>query len=374
MTATDSRETILIVEDERGPRESLRLILKPSYDVLLASNGQDALRALREQPIDLVTLDLNMPGVKGIEVLRALKTESPSTEVVVITGFATVNSAVECIRHGVHDFITKPFNVIEVMATVERALRKRRSRSRLHAFLGRLGDILGRSTPGAAALGAIEADEGLISEVRQALITAFKPITKASPDRVFEFAEVLADTLEIKDAYTHGHSRRVSYYAGLLAEHIGLEAGLREEIRLAAFLHDVGKIGVANQLILKDGRLTQEERIVVMRHPVISESLIQPLGLAPGILRGVRHHHEHFDGSGYPDKLVGEDIPFASRIILIADAYDAMHSQRSYRKGLPKEMIVRELTKHSGTQFDPRLAAAFIDLIEKREDAFAVEI
>lgn len=374
MTATGARETILIVEDERGPRESLRLILKPSYDVLLAGNGQDALRALREHPIDLVTLDLNMPGVKGIEVLRALKSESHTTEVVVITGFATVDNAVECLRYGVHDFITKPFNVIEVMATVERALRKRRSRGRLHSFLEHLGNILGRSTPGAAALDAIEDDEVLIVNVRKALTESFQPITKASPERVLEFAEVLADTLESKDAYTHGHSRRVSYYAALLAEHVGLEADLREEIRLAAFLHDVGKIGVANQLILKDGRLTQEERIVVMKHPVIGESLIQPLGLAPGILQAVRHHHEHFDGSGYPDKLAGNEIPLGSRVILIADAYDAMHSQRSYRKGLPKEMILHEFTKHSGTQFDPHLTAAFLDLMEKREDAFAVEV
>ena len=374
MTATGTRESILIVEDERGPRESLRLILKPSYDVLLAANGQEALQALRERKMDLVTLDLNMPGVKGIEVLRALKTESPSTEVVVITGFATLDSAVECIRHGVHDFITKPFNVIEVMATVERALRKRRSRARLHSFLDRLGDILGRSTPGAVALSAIEADEHLVAEVREALTESFRPISKASAERVLEFAEVLADTLESKDAYTHGHSRRVSYYAGLLAEHAGLQPDLREEIRLASFLHDVGKIGVANQLILKDGHLTQEERMLVMKHPVIGESLIQPLGLAPGILRAVRHHHEHFDGSGYPDKLAGNEIPLGSRVILIADAYDAMHSQRSYRKGLSAEMIVREFTKHSGTQFDPHLTAAFLDLMEKREDAFAAEV
>ena len=374
MTATGSRETILIVEDERGPRESLRLILKPSYDVLLATNGQDALQALREHPVGLVTLDLNMPGVKGIEVLRALRTQSPSTEVVVITGFATVDSAVECIRYGVHDFITKPFNVIEVMAAVERALRKRRSRSRLHSFLDRLGDIVGRSTAATAALNALETDDRLVAEMRRALADSFKPIAQASPDRVLEFAEVLADTLESKDVYTHGHSRRVSYYAGLLAERIGLPAGLCEEIRLAAFLHDVGKIGVANQLILKDGHLTQEERIVVMKHPVIGESLIQPLGLAPGILRAVRHHHEHFDGTGYPDGLLGEEIPIAARIILIADAYDAMHSQRAYRKGLPKEMILREFTKHSGSQFDPRLTAAFLDLVEKDEDAFAAEI
>jgi HD-GYP domain-containing protein (c-di-GMP phosphodiesterase class II) len=281
---------------------------------------------------------------------------------------------VECIRYGVHDFITKPFNVVEVMATIERALRKRRSRGQLHSFLDRLGNILGHATPGTVALSAIEADDHLVAEVREALTESFRPITRASTERVLEFAEVLADTLESKDAYTHGHSRRVSYYAGLLAEHAELQPDLRDEIRLAAFLHDVGKIGVANQLILKDGRLTQEERILVMKHPVIGESLIQPLGLAPGILQAVRHHHEHFDGSGYPDKLAGNEIPLGARVILIADAYDAMHSQRSYRKGFQKEMIIREFTKHSGTQFDPHLTAAFLDLMEKREDAFATEI
>ena len=374
MSATGIRETILIVEDERGPRESLRLILKPSYDVLLAANGQEALKAIQERPIDLVTLDLNMPGVKGIEVLRSLRTQSPTTEVVVITGFATVDSAVECIRYGVHDFITKPFNVVEVMSTIERALRKRRSRSRLHGFLDKLGEILGRATPSAMALSSLESDSTIFVEVRHALENAFRPISATSPARVLEFAEVLADTLEGKDLYTHGHSRRVSYYAGLLAEHVGWASELREETRLAAFLHDIGKIGVSNSLILKDGRLTQDERAVVQKHPVIGEGLIEPLALSPGIVQGVRHHHEHFDGNGYPDKLAGNEIPATSRIILICDAYDAMHSQRSYRKGLSRDMIIQEFTKHSGTQFDPQLTAAFLDLMQKREDAFTSEI
>jgi putative nucleotidyltransferase with HDIG domain len=185
---------------------------------------------------------------------------------------------------------------------------------------------------------------------------------------------VLADTLESKDEYTHGHSRRVSYYAGLLADSAGLDTAVREEVRLASFLHDIGKVGVSNRLIMKDGRLTVEERAAVAKHPEIGENLLMPLGLPPGIIEGVRHHHEQYDGNGYPDRLAGEDIPITARIILIADAYDAMNSNRPYRRALPRVAIIREFKKHAGTQFDPELAARFVHLLETREEAFNFEI
>ncbi len=374
MTATDARETVLIVDDEQGPRESLRMILKPTFEVLVASGGHQALDLVRKEKVDLVTLDLNMPGVKGIEVLRALKTELPSIEVIIITGFATVQSAVEGIRYGVHDFITKPFDIAQVMATVDRALRKRRALKRLQSFLEGMGNLIGRDTPADQALIDIESDSDLLSSMRNAIKDAFTPIASASKERVLEFVEVLSDTLESKDQYTHGHSRRVGYYACLLGESAGLNGTLQEEIRLASFLHDIGKVGVSNRLILKDGRLTTEEHAVVAKHPELGENLILPLGLPLGVVRGVRHHHEQYDGNGYPDRLVGEDIPLVSRIILIGDAYDAMRSDRPYRKGLSKEAILREFRKHAGTQFDPELAPRFVHLLETRYDLFNCEI
>jgi response regulator RpfG family c-di-GMP phosphodiesterase len=374
MIATDARERVLIVDDEQGPRESLRMILKPNYDVMVASGGREALQVVKQEQVDLVTLDLNMPGVKGIEVLRALKSELPAIEVIIITGFATVRSAVEGIRYGVHDFITKPFDIAQVMATVERALRKRRALKRLHGFLEGMGNLLGKDKPADQALLAIESDSELLLKMRNAIKDAFTPIASANKDRVFEFVEVLSDTLESKDQYTHGHSRRVSYYASLLAESAGFDADVQEEIRLASFLHDIGKVGVSNRLILKDGKLTTEEHAVVAKHPELGENLILPLGLPLGVVRGVRHHHEQYDGNGYPDRLVGEDIPINSRIILIGDAYDAMRSDRPYRKGFPTEAILREFRKHAGTQFDPDLTAKFVHLLETREDLFNCEV
>jgi putative two-component system response regulator len=311
-----------------------------------------------------------MPGVKGIEVLRSIKSQSPTTEVIIITGFATVDNAVEGIRYGIHDFISKPFNVVEVVSTIERALRKRRSLTRLHQFLERLAHLMGRDTPSQRVLENIETDDAMLVEVRHAIEEAFLPVSATSQARLLEFAEVLADTLESKDLYTHGHSRRVSYYAGLLAERVGLPPAVRENIRLAAFLHDIGKIGVSNRLILKDGRLREEERSVLAKHPEIGESLLEPLALPPGVLQGVRHHHEHYDGNGYPDHLGGEEIPIEARVILIADAYDAMASDRPYRKGLPRSLITREFSKYAGAQFDPQLTAAFLDLLEHQEELF----
>ncbi|MFQ5457846.1 MAG: HD domain-containing phosphohydrolase [Myxococcota bacterium] len=369
------KETVLIVDDERGPRESLRMILKPTFDVLVAAGGQEALNIVKERPVDLVTLDLNMPGVKGLEVLRAIRNTSPTTEVIIITGFATVQSAVEGIRYGVHDFITKPFDIGEVMATIDRALRKQRAVKRLHEFLEGMGSLLGKNRPAEQSLSFVEADSELLAGMRDAIQQAFQPIALSnSHQRVFEFIEVLADTLESKDEYTHGHSRRVSYYASLLAENAGLDTEEREEVRLASFLHDIGKVGVSNRLIMKDGRLTAEEHAVVAKHPEIGENLILPLNLPQGIVRAVRHHHEQYDGNGYPDRLSGEDIPMSARIILIADAYDAMNSNRPYRKALPKEAIIREFRKHAGTQFDPELAEQFVALLESQDEAFNIEI
>lgn len=375
MNATDGRETILIVDDERGPRESLRMILKPTFNVLVASGGQEALQIIKEQPVDLVTLDLNMPGVKGIEVLRTIRSTVPTTEVIIITGFATVQSAVEGIRYGVHDFITKPFDIGEVMGTIDRALRKRRALKKLQSFLEGMGNLLGKHRPADTALSFLESDNELLLGMRKSIAEAFNPIAAShSQQRIFEFIEVLADTLESKDEYTHGHSRRVSYYASLLAESIGLDTAEREEVRLASFLHDIGKVGVSNRLIMKDGRLTAEEHAIVAKHPEIGENIILPIGLSPGIVQGIRHHHEQYDGNGYPDRLAGESIPITARIILIADAYDAMNTNRPYRKNLPKAAIVREFRKHAGTQFDPDLAAKFVHLLETREDAFTFEI
>ena len=380
MIATDGREailkaTILIVDDERGPRESLRMILKPTFDVLIASGGQEAIKIVKERAIDLVTLDLNMPGVKGLEVLRSIRSISPKTEVIIITGFATVQSAVEGIRYGVHDFITKPFDIGEVMATIDRALKKQHAVKQLNDFLEEMGTLLGRDRPTSQALSVVEADSSLVLGMRQAIQDAFQPVAESnSHQRIFEFVEVLADTLESKDEYTHGHSRRVSYYASILAEGAGLDMEVREEVRLASFLHDIGKVGVSNRLIMKDGRLTAEEHAVVSKHPEIGESLLLPLNLAPGIIQAVRHHHEHYDGNGYPDRIAGQDIPLGARIILIADAYDAMNSDRPYRKALPMQAIIREFTKHAGTQFDPELAAQFADLLENRSEALNINI
>ena len=368
------RATILIVDDERGSRESLRIILEPSFNVLVASSGQEALRILDEQTVDLVTLDLHMPGVKGLEVLRSLKDQSPSTAVIIITGFATVDNAVESLRHGVHDFITKPFNVVEVLATIDRALHKRRSLTRLHQFLERIAQLMGRHTPTEQVISEIETDGAILVQMRRSIEEAFLPVSSTSSTRLFEFAEVLADTLESKDLYTHGHSRRVSYYASLLAEHVRLSPDIRENVRLASFLHDIGKIGVSNVLILKDGRLLAQERAVVAKHPEIGESLLEPLALPPGVLQGVRHHHEHYDGNGYPDRLAGDEIPIEARVIMLADAYDAMASDRPYRKRLPKNLIIRELMKHSGAQFDPHFAEVFVDLLQNHEELFINEL
>jgi len=362
----ESRAQILVVDDERGPRESLRMILSGSHDVTTAEEGAEALEILRTEGIDLVTVDLNMPGMKGNELMRTIRAEFPQTEIIIITGCSSVETAVEGIRHGVFDYLTKPFDVVQVTASVERALVRRESRHRMVSFLEGISRVLGRNRD--AELVLEELDASPVAQERLRNILA-EPIlepdsghsSNGSP-RTIEFLEVLAETIESRDIYMRGHARRVAFYADLIATRLCLSREEREHVRLAAFLHDIGKVGAASDL-LAGKVMPEEERIESIHdHPAIGERLLRPLGLAAPVATTVRHHHERYDSAGYPDGLGGEDIPLAARIIAVVDAFDAMTCERPYREARTQEAALAELRKDSGTQFDPALVEIFCQL------------
>lgn len=366
---TPSRARILVVDDELGPRESLRMILRPAYEVLTACDGSEALEALRSAPIDLVTLDLNMPGIQGEELMRVIRREFPHVEVIVITGYGSVESAVEGLHYGICDYIQKPFDVVKVLTAVARGLSNGRGRRQLAGFLERLGELLGRGDEVDRVLARIERSPRIQQTVGELLggLDDGQPLADRERVRTSGFLEVLAETIEAQHAFMRGHAQRTSFYAGLLCDRLCLGAREQEHVRLAGFLHDVGKVGVASELLSRPAALDPQERLLVERHPVIGVALVDPLGLAPEVSMAIRHHHEWWDGRGYPDGVFGNQIPLPARIVAIADAYDAMTSDRPYRRALSQQTAVGELKRFAGVQFDPVLVKEFLCIVESAE-------
>ncbi|MCX8119111.1 MAG: response regulator [Desulfobacterota bacterium] len=357
---------ILIVDDEIGPRESLRMILKPHYNIFTAENGLAALQILKQHEIDVVTLDLRMPGMSGIETLKEIRAIDPDVMVIIITGYGTLNSAIEAIRYGVFDYIPKPFNVPEIICIIEKSVQRRRLNRKVKEMVRlRCGDDMGIDQNSIGSFPSFHKIEGL---------SEFGP-NQESPQEYqncLEFSKVLASTLEEKDPYTSGHSERVCYYADFISKKLSLNPKDRQEIRIASYLHDIGKIGISNRFINKKGTLSTTEWTIIKQHTKKSLELLIPLNLSSTILSYIHHHHERYDGTGYPEGLAGENIPLGARIIAIADAYDSMTSERPYRKPLSGHEAKMELSKNAGTQFDPQLVTMFLEILREMEAVFTV--
>ena len=360
--------SVLIVDDERGPRDSLRMILEPKHRVIQAASGAEALECLRREPIELMTLDLNMPGMHGQELMRTVKAEFPQVEIVIITGCGTVESAAEGIRSGVCDYLQNPFDVVQVSAAVERALTRNSARTRLSSFLEELGDVVGRDRDALAIVEDVQRSERMRGRVSELFEKTGQSLPAAGsaldPPGTMEFLEVLAETIEVKDRYMRGHARRVAFYASLLADRLDLSPTELEHVRFSAFLHDIGKVGVPTDLLLRAGGLNATERALVEQHPVIGARLVKPLKIPTEISSAIHHHHEWWDGTGYPDGQSGTQIPLAARIIGVVDAFDAMSSDRPYRKALSRDVVCDELRRFAGVQFDPELAKEFLFVLE----------
>jgi len=358
--------TILVVDDEIGPRESLRMILKPIYQVHTATDGQEALQIIKREKVDLVTLDLKMPGISGIDVLREIKKSQDDIEVVIITGYGTLTNAIEAIRYGAVDFISKPFNVAEIISIVSKSVDRRHFNLKIKnliqkikglRFLGEGGQGEALSNLGASmelALGGDEIGKELKESIRD--LENFR-MQKVSVDYL-DFLKVLIYILESKEPYTHGHSERVSLYSGIIAQDLVLSSQEKEDLQIATLLHDIGKIGLSNRLLKKNG-LSQNDCLDIRQHPVKGIHLIEPLAFSHSIISAIRHHHERWDGTGYPDGLSGEEIPLLARIIALADSYDAMISDRPYRQGLSIKKVQEEIEKNAGVQFDPHMVSLF---------------
>lgn len=358
---------ILIVDDEIGPRESLRMILKPSYNVYAVESGYAAIQMVQQVEMDVLTLDLKMPGISGIDTLKEVRTIDPEVMIIIITGYGTLKSAIEAIRYGVFDYIPKPFNVTEILSIIDKSIQRRRLNLKVKEVLGTCLHQQLVKDP------IIEGDFPLQKESNTVTDSKWDGINLTDNQSCLEFAKVLAYTLEEKDPYTSGHSERVCYYSDFISKRLSFSPKDRSELQIASYLHDIGKIGISNRFINKKGTLTPTDWAIIKQHTKKSIELLMPLNLSPNILSYIQHHHERFDGTGYPDGLAGEQIPLGARIIAISDSYDSMTSDRPYRKPLSNGEAKNELMKNAGKQFDPNLVSFFLDVLNEMEEVFLVK-
>jgi putative nucleotidyltransferase with HDIG domain len=362
-----ARGNVLVVDDEIGPLESLRMVMKPHHFVETASSGQEALQLIARKPFDLVTLDLNMPDMHGIEVLRRIKEEQENVEVVIVTGYGTLSTAQQAIRYGAFDYITKPFEVAEIIKVTENAVRKKRLGESMRGVVSDLlhrGRKDGRKETGADSGPDKASDLSLSDGACFPLRDIYALYRELS---LVDFVKVLSRILEEKNPHMHQHSERVDLYSMMVAESLMISEQDRENLRIAAFLHDIGKVGISNDIINKQGPLNALEWKEVREHPRRGIQLVEPLGLPHEILSIILHHHESFDGEGYPKGLKGHEIPMGARIIRVVDSYDAMSSNRPYREARPDQWVIDELMRCSGSDFDPQIIEVFVDILERHE-------
>jgi response regulator RpfG family c-di-GMP phosphodiesterase len=367
MEAKVNVPNILIVDDEIGPRESLRMILKPSYNVYAVENGYAAIQMIQQIEMDVLTLDLKMPGISGIDALKEIRVIDPDVMVIIITGYGTLKSAIEAIRYGVFDYIPKPFNVPEILSIIDKSIQRRKLNLKVKEVLGSCFNQQMLKEP------VLDSDFVPPKETKGVPDGRWQDLNLSDSQNCLEFAKVLAYTLEEKDPYTSGHSERVCYYSDFISKRLSFSSKERSELQIASYLHDIGKIGISNRFINKKGTLTPTDWAIIKQHTKKSIELLIPLNLSSNIIGYIQHHHERFDGTGYPNGLAGEQIPLGARIIAISDSYDSMTSDRPYRKPLSNGDAKNELVKNSGKQFDPNLVSIFLDVLKEMEEVFLVK-
>jgi putative two-component system response regulator len=329
VTIAPPREKILIVDDEKTVRRSLnKCLTRSGYFCEEAGDAAEALDNLGKEPADLVILDIMMPGTSGSDLLPQIKKSFPDTAVVMATAVVEPDTIINCMKNGAEDYITKPFDVNQLVSNIQMVLKKRQ----LELNLKRKRQIL----------------EGKVEEQSRELQNLF-----------IDAVESLVSALEAKDKYTAGHSRRVTKIAVDSGRILGLKGEELENLRWAALLHDIGKIGIDSSVQNKPGILTPTEYDYILTHCSIGPGIVQPL-VNDTIVEVIRHHHDSYDGSGLNQKVRGEEIPLGARILAVADSFDAMTSDRPYRSAMTAAAAVAEIKRCSGSQFDPFVVEAFL--------------
>jgi putative two-component system response regulator len=324
-----NEKTVLIVDDEDLMRRAIRTKLtKEGYTCFEACCANEALCQLEERPFDLVILDIKMPGRSGSDLLPEIRRDYPDTAVIMATAVIDAKTIVQCMKDGAHDFIPKPFEFEELLLAVGNSLIKNRIESELKFHMGNIEKTID--------------DQG--REIRKLTLASF---------------EALAMALEAKDEYSAGHSRRVAKFSAATGLQMGLSESEMDDVHWGALLHDIGKIAVDPHILNKEDDLTREEYGHIMIHSQIGPSIVEPVA-NKNIQEIIRHHHDRFDGGNFEKDTNAANIPIGARIVAVADAYDAMTTNRPYRSALSGEQACVEIEKKSGTQFHPQVASAFL--------------
>jgi putative nucleotidyltransferase with HDIG domain len=333
-------ERILIVDDEASVRGVVAALLgRAGYSATMAESGDEALRRLSEEPpYDLVMSDIMMPVMDGLALLDRICVDFPGTPVVICSAVHDIHVATNAFRRGAIDYLLKPFERSQLLTVVARGLEHSRLQGQNLIYREHLEEMV------AARTGRLRA-------------------TMQDLERSYDITlEAMGDALDLRDADTEGHSRRVTAYTIALAKQLGLHSDELRAVARGAFLHDIGKISTPDRVLLKPGKLDAEEMAVMREHCDRGYEMVRKIPFLQDASEIVYAHQESFDGTGYPRGLKGEEIPLGARIFSIADTLDAITSDRPYRKGASFEAAVEEIARCSGRQFDPSIVAVFLEM------------
>ena len=326
---------IIAVDDEMGIVDSLSIFLKRSgYDFTGVTDPIEAIERVKNEHFDLMILDFIMTPIHGDEVVEEIRKFNKDLYILLLTGHKDLAPPLDTIRRlDIQGYCEKSDKFDQLLLLIESGIKS----------ISQMNEI---------------------KRINNELSETYEKLEKA----YLESIEVLRYTVEAKDPYTRGHSDRVSEYSVLIGEKLGLpEADIRT-LRIGGLFHDIGKIGIPDSILLKESKLSDDEYSQIKNHPTIGAHILQNATIFKDILPIVKHHHERYDGNGYPGRLKGEDIPYLARIATVADSFDAMTSRRSYRNILPLDVVKSEFERCSGTQFDPEIAKVFLDILNNDYD------
>ncbi|MFQ5428642.1 MAG: HD domain-containing phosphohydrolase [Thermodesulfobacteriota bacterium] len=346
---------ILIIDDDEAVRKVLTTHLqREGYGTKISSGGKGVFEDLKQSRAEIIICDIKMPDVSGLEVLDYARLHMKTVPVVMLTGLTDISMAIDVMKRGAFDYVMKPVTKSDLLGAVQKAFSQRElllENRRLAREVKRYQILLEQQI--------IESHENLGKRSVE-LSKAYGTLKSMN----FRFVNVLAETIEAKDRHTRGHCNRMRLLCVELGRIIGLDKKSIEQLEYASMLHDIGKIGVNELVLNKEGPLNNEEKKHMRIHPEVGRKILMGIPLMEHVADVIASHHENYDGSGYPHGLKGDAIPLGARIISAADLYDAMSNDRPYRKGKSLEHIIKEMKMVSGTQLDPYIVNAFLENLD----------
>ena len=336
ITAESNGYKIIVVDDEQGIVDSLSIFLKRSgYSFTGTTNPLEAIERVRNEHFDMMILDFMMDPIHGDEVVEEIRKFNKDLYILLLTGHKDLAPPLETIKRlEIQGYCEKSDKFDQLLLLIESGIK------------------------------LIE-QMNTIKTINKQLHDKNEELERAYLDTI----GILRQTVEAKDPYTRGHSDRVSEYSVLIGKKLGLDEKTLHILKIGGLFHDIGKIGIPDSILLKESKLSDEEYSQIKNHPMIGVHMLGDAAIFTDILPIVKHHHERYDGRGYPSQLVGEDIPYVARIAAVADTFDAMTSKRSYRDSLPIDIVRAEIERCSGTQFDPNIAKVFLDIMDNDFDS-----